>query len=231
MSTEVLYLKEEAYFEPLINHWFAWSYLMPPVQASRYITSTHKRIMSSFVKNSQLHIMATKESALAGGDFLNARADQINDIKGFLREIDEKRTDLIELSDAVKALDEIIRGHTSGESIEYIYEKVPTPLKGYVEITLDINHNASYRLLETLLYHSKYYQKSLQTVSFGLISKVEERPFCFSTPRIADDNHLQLDMDFCHPDLEVLLKSRTLGAPKAAIDEIFSRHQGIGGLD
>lgn len=77
MCSDLVHLREDAYFEPLINHWFAWSYLLPPVQAARYIATRHRKTMSSFVKNTQLHIMAAKEAVLSGGDFLDAREDQI----------------------------------------------------------------------------------------------------------------------------------------------------------
>jgi L-ascorbate metabolism protein UlaG (beta-lactamase superfamily) len=231
MSEDLLYLKEDAYFEPLINHWYAWSYLVPPVHAARYITSRHKRIMSSFVKNSELHIMAARESMLSGGDFLDAREDQIADIAALIAEIDEQRADLVELSEAVKELDELLRKHTTGESIEYLYAKVPEPLQGYVEIFMDMNHNASYRLLEALLYRSRHYQPSLQSVSFGLLSKVKERPFCFSTPRLPDENHLRLNLHFNAPELTTLLRSRVEGAPRGAIDAIFSGTARTGGLD
>lgn len=231
MSEELLYLKEDVYFEPLINHWFAWSYLIPPVQASLFIINTHKRIMSSFVRNTQLHVMASTESALTGGEFLNARIEQVNEIEDLITEIDEEHQDIVELFTAVKELDELVRSHTNGESIEYLYEKVPAPLKGFVEIVLDINHNPSYRLLEKLVYNSEHYQPSLQCASFGLISKVSERPFCFSTPRLADENHLQLNVDFSNSDLHTLLKSRTEGTPKSQVDAIFGRYVNRGGLD
>lgn len=231
LSNEIVYLREDAYFEPLVNSWFAWSYLIPPVQASRYISSTHKRIMSSFVKNVQLHIMASNEKALAGGDFLNARADQVGDIQKLLEEIDTKHSEVLELAEAVKVLDEIIRSHTSGESIEYIYEKVPEPLKGFIEIGLDMNHNPCYRLLEHLLYNSRHYRKSLQSISFGLLTKVENRPFCFSTPRLPDENHVQLAMDFCAPEVDQLVASRTKGITRETVDDIFSRFDTRGGLD
>lgn len=231
MSEEVIYLKEDAYFEPLINHWFAWPYLLPPVQASRYIMNTHKRIMTSFVNNYKLHILANKETVLTGGEFLNAREDQVDDIKKLILEIDEKRSDLAELSDAVKGLDELIRKHTTGESIEYLYSQIPSPLKGYVEIFMDMNHNASYRLFEKLLYNSKYYQTSLQSASFGLISKVDDRPFCFSTPRLPDENHIQLSLDFNAPELATILKSRVDGVSTKEIEEIFVSNKTQGGLD
>ncbi len=231
MSNDLIYLKEDAYFEPLINHWFAWSYLIPPVQASRYITNTHKRIMSSFVEDTQVHIFGSKEPALAGGDFLNARDDQVKDIKALLAEFDEKHADVVKLSEAVQELDEMIRAHISGESIEYMYEKVPLPLKGFVEIGMDMNHNPCYRLLEHLLYNSEHYRKSLQSIYFGLLSKIEERPFCFSTPRLADENHIQLAMDFCAPEVDILVKSRTEGVPCEMVNDIFARFETRGGLD
>ena len=231
MSSDLLYLKEDAYFEPLINHWFAWSYLVPPVQAARYIATRHKRTMMSFVKNSQLHILASKEAVLSGGDFLDAREDQVEDIRALISEIDEQRADLVALSDAVKDLDDLIRKHTSGESIEYLYAQVPGPLQGYVEITMDMNHNPSYRLLEALLYRSKHYQPELQSASFGLVSRVKQRPFCFSTPRLPDENHLQLKMHFNAPELATVLRSRVEGAPGETIHSIFSRSEKLGGLD
>jgi len=231
MTTDLVYLKEDAYFEPLINHWFAWSYLVPPVQAARYITTRHRRTMASFVKNSELHILAAQESVLSGGDFLDARADQVEDIRKLIQEIDEHRADLVALSDAVRELDDLIRKHTSGESIEYLYALVPEPLKGYVEIYMDMNHNPSYRLLERLLYRSRHYQPSLQSASFGLVSRVQQRPFCFSTPRLPDENHLQLPLHFNAPELTTILRSRVEGAPRAIIDFIFSSAPRRGGLD
>jgi L-ascorbate metabolism protein UlaG (beta-lactamase superfamily) len=231
MSADLMYLKEDAYFEPLINHWFAWSYLVPPVQAARHIATRHKRTMMSFVKNTQLHVLAAKESVLSGGDFLDVREDQVEEIRALIAEIDTRRADLVALSDAVKDLDDLIRKHTNGESIEYLYGQVPQPLKGFVEITMDMNHNPSYRLLEVLLYRSEHYKPDLQSASFGLVSRVKQRPFCFSTPRLPDENHVQLKLDFNSPQLTTILRSRVEGAPGDLIQEIFSKTERVGGLD
>ncbi|WP_020412656.1 MBL fold metallo-hydrolase [Microbulbifer variabilis] len=230
MSSDLIYLKEEAYFEPLVNHWFAWSYLIPPVQAARYMAITHKRIMSSFVENARVHIMAAQVPALTGGEFLNARADQVEDIKSLLLELENQLTDVLELSEAVEELDKLIRAHSDGKSIEYLYKKTPEPLRGFIEIVQDINHNPGYRLIEPLLYHSKHYRKSLQSVYFGLLSRVGERPFCFSTPRLADENHMQWMVDFCTPEVDLIVKSRTEGIVREVAEAIFSRTEVRGGL-
>lgn len=231
MSETMYYLREDVYYEPLFNHWYAWSYLVPPVTASRHVVKTHLRIMRSFVNNHQLHIMASKESGLVGGEFLNCTAEQIDDIKNLIAEIENNCGDLTGLCDAVAALDELMRDHTSGESIDYIYEQVPEPLKGYVEIFMDMEHNASYRLIEPLLYRSKYYKPSLQSASFGMLSKVGERPFVLSTPRLPDANHVQLGADFASPFLDTLFSSRSIALSMTEIDRMFGQYTLLGGLN
>lgn len=230
MTSERLYLKADTYFEPLLNHWYAWPYLLPPVTAARYIVNTHRRIMQSFVKNYKLHIIASQDSALTGGEFLNCTEDQVEDIQALTTELDEKCADLIELSDAVKHLDELLYNHTSGESIEYLYAKIPDPLKGCVELFLDMEHRPSYRLIEPLLYRSPYYKTSLQSLSFGLLSKVGERPFVLSTPRLPDDKHMHVDADFNAPIVDAVFRAREQPLSSEDIDELFKNYEQTGGV-
>ncbi len=202
------YLKEEVYFEPLFNSWYAWPYLVAPVQASRHMVNTHQRIMKSFVSHYQIHILASQEPGMAGSDFLQGKEEHVEDIKKFVAFIDEECTDLVALNQAVKELDELLRSHSDGTSIEYLYQKIPDALKGYIELFVDMEHNPSYRLLESLLYKSDYYKEHLQSASFGLVEKKDGRPFVFSTPRVADSKHIQLDLNFNSPLLDKLLAAR-----------------------
>lgn len=224
------YLKEEVYVEPLFNHWYAWPYLLPPVTGARHVTNTHRRIMNSFLNNYQLHILAINEKWLAGAEFLNCKEEQVPHIQGLLEELDAKCADLIELSKAVETLDEILRKHTSGESIEPLYGQVPEPLKGYVELFLDLEHRPSYRLIEPLLYRSNYYKPQLQTISFGLLSRVGERPFVLSTPRLPDDNHLHLRLGFNDERLERLLSAREHPLTQNEIESLANGLDVSGGL-
>lgn len=226
----MLYLKADTYFEPLLNHWYAWPYLLPPVTCSRHIVNTHRRIMQSFVKNYKLHIIASKEKVLTGGEFLNCTEEQVGDIKELIEELDEKCGDLIELSDAVKSLDDLLYQHTNGESIEYLYPKIPSPLKGCVELFLDMEHRPSYRIIEPLMYRSSYYKPSLQSLSFGLLSKVGERPFVLSTPRLPDENQLQVNASFNAPIVDAVFQSREKPLSSDYIDELFKDYKQSGGV-
>lgn len=225
-----LYLREDVYFEPLINQWFAWPYLIPPVTGARHMVNTHRRIMTSFVNNYKLHIMAVNEPGMAGAEFLNCSEEQVSDIRNLIEVIDTRHADMVELSSAVKELDDLLRAHSSGETIETLYDKVPAPLKGYVEIYMDMYHNASYRLLEGLLYHSRYYKQELQSVSFGMLSRVDERPFVLSTPRLPDANHLQFGANFNEPTLDAIFRSREQSVSLVEVDKLFAQMPLAGGL-
>lgn len=230
MAGRQLYLAEEAYFEPLFNSWYAWPYLLPPVTAARHVVNTHRRIMNSFVNNYQLHIMASKESVMTGGEFLNCTEEQVSDIQGLIDSIDSRCADLVVLSDAVRELDEMLRAHTSGESLEPLYPRVPEPLRGYVELFFDMDHRANYRLFESLLYRSSYYKPELQTISMGLLSEDGDRPFVLSTPRLPDEKHVQIKADFNDPLIDALARAREFPIDESEMERLFDGYETAGGL-
>ena len=230
MTDKKWYLKEEVYFEPLFNHWYAWPHLIAPATCARHVVNTHKRIMTSFVNNFHLHLLANKEKDLAGSDYLNCTEEQLPDIRNLLAELKDKCVDLLDLADAIKKLDELLRNHTSGESIEPLYAQVPEPLQGYVELFLDIEHNAGYRFIEPLLYRSKFYKPELQSLSFGLISRVGERPFVFSTPRLPDENHLQTQVAFNDPLVDEIFKARETPMSDLDLQALSERVETVGGV-
>uniref|UniRef100_A0A486XNW8 Polyketide synthase n=1 Tax=Rheinheimera sp. BAL341 TaxID=1708203 RepID=A0A486XNW8_9GAMM len=231
MSEQIYYLREDVYFEPLFNHWYAWSYLIPPVTGARHMVNTHRRIMNSFVKNYHLHILANKEKNMTGGEFLNCTSEQVEDIKFLIEDIDTKQKVLVELSKAVEELNQLMSEHTSGTSIDYLYPKVPQCLKGMVEIFMDLEHRPSYRFIEPLVYKSELYKPQLQSVSFGILSEDNERPFILSTPRLPDDKHLQLNLRFDSIILDRLFSSRYMPLSEEEINGIFEGVESRGGLN
>ncbi|BAV99517.1 tyrosine beta-hydroxylase [Lysobacter enzymogenes] len=230
MSERELYLREDVYFEPLFNQWYAWPYLIPPVTAARYVENTHLRIMKSFVNNYQLHIIAAQEPTLTGGEFLSCSEQQVDDIKRLVERIEGQQKDLLELSAAVRELDDLLLKHTSGESLTPLYEKVPAPLRGYVELVFDREHRASFRLIEPLLYRSGLYKPQLQSLSFGSLTRVGSRPFVLSTPRLPDENHLQVEADFNAGIVDRIFKARQQPIAESELEAMFAAHPNAGGL-
>src|SRR5437588_6610712 len=100
---------------------------------------------------------------------------------------------MIELAAAIVSLDEMLRTEAVGYSLEPLYPKVPEPLRGYVELVYDLNNNPSFRVMEPLLYRSKYYDASRQSLMLSVINN-DERPFVLTTPRLATESDVSLNI-------------------------------------
>ncbi len=207
MMNEKLYLKQNVLAEPLINRWYAWSYLVAPATAAMYIANSHLKIMRSFVSNPQVHVSALKNPAMIGGPFINYPASRGDEIKSLMETTIKEQANLLELAEAIKALDGVLSNEAEGYSLEPLYKKIPDALRGYVELVYDLNNNPSIRFIEGLLYNSPYYNRSAQGISLSLVDK-DDRPFVFSTPRLDDDEHLNLNLPFCDERLDELFRAK-----------------------
>lgn len=228
--TKLYYLKENAFINPLINNWYAWPYLLPPVTFAMFALKTHKRLMSSFVNNYEIHILANQNSEFTGGEFVGCRAEQVDDIRQLLALMDEQLSFLKDIVAAVDELNKLVSNHNSGMSIEALYEQVPEVLRGYIELTMDLYHQPSFRLIEGLLYKSSYYRKDLQSVAFGLLDADYKRQFIFSTPVLPQDDNLFVQTPFDSVLWDKVFAARTIPLRRNELDELFAGVPLQGGL-
>lgn len=225
------YLRPDVYIDPLVNHWYAWPNLIAPMTYAMYMSKTHRRLMHSFVKNTELHIMANQDPELAGGgEFVDCSREQLGEVQNLLHRFDNEYGLYAQLAEAIRELDALVKSHRSGESIEPLYEKVPELLKGYVELHMDLYHQPGYRLIEPLLYRGRYYDESLQSISLGVLGPGEKRPFVLSTPRFADDSHLHIRLPFRAAWWDELFRARSKPLSLDDIDALFGRVSMEGGL-
>lgn len=225
MTSESVYLKQNVLAEPLFNQWYAWPYLIPPATAAMYVSNLHLKIMASFVSNPQAHVAALRNPAMLGGPFMNYGAARAADIKALLEETKRKSALLIELAGAIKTLDQILSEEADGMSLEPLYQKVPDPLKGYVELVYDVNHQPSVRFIEGLLYKSRYLDESAQSVSLSLTDS-DSRSFVFSTPRIASEDRLMARVPFRSEALDRLFEMKLTPAPCEQVREMLELANG-----
>jgi hypothetical protein len=195
-NTERFYLQQNIQVEPLIDRWYAWPHLIPPATAARNITERHLKIIASYISAPQIHASATKNPKMLGGPFIDYGGGRVDEIRALQEFIKTKRPHLIALSAAIGELDAMLRETAKGHSLHPLYARVPEILKGYVELVYDLNHQPSFRLVEPLLYRSKYYDRSQQTLMLSRIAN-DSRPFVLSTPRLDSNDavHLQLPFD------------------------------------
>jgi L-ascorbate metabolism protein UlaG (beta-lactamase superfamily) len=194
-NNELLYLRQNIQVEPLIDHWYAWAHLIPPATAARNITERHLKIMDSYIAAPQVHAAAAANPKMSGGPFIDYGGKRVDDIRALRDRIKKERGHLLELSQAIKDLDAMLRENAHGHSLQPLYAKVPEILRGYVELVYDLNNHPSFRIVEPLLYKSRYYDRSQQSLMLSVISQ-DDRPFVLSTPRLESDTSLHLKVPF-----------------------------------
>ena len=220
MTDEFLYLRPDVQAEPLFDYWYAWSYLIPPATAARYVTERHLKIMSSYINAPRVHASAVKNPKLMGGPFIDYDGGRVPEIRA-LRDLTMKRcAHLMELSSAICALDEMLRAQGRGFSLQPLYEKVPDILKGYVELTYDLSNNPNFRIYEALLYRSRFYDTSLQSLMLS-VTDGDHRAFAFSTPRLESDRAFHLPVPFDSERVDRLFEMRSSPSTWGEIKEIL----------
>lgn len=219
MSDKV-YLKPNVVFEPLVDNWYAWPHLISPATNSRNLTGRHLKIKKSYLQAPLIHAAAVKNPKMRGGPFIDYGGKRVDEIRELYDTTKEKRSNLLDLSDALDELDAMLKEHAQGFGLKPLYDKVPEILKGYVELVYDLNHNPSYRLYEPLLYNSEFYHEDAQSVAFWLTNN-DSRPFVLSTPRLPEDHVVHKQIPFKSPALDELAKMKKHPRPLREIMDIM----------
>lgn len=212
MSAPELYLRHDVQLEPLVDQWYAWAHLIPPATTARNITHRHLRIMDSYLNGPQVHAAAAKNPKLLGGPFIDHGGRRVEDIRALRDRTKTSRAELIELSAALETLNELLRTVPDGHSLQPLYPSVPDILQGYVELFYDIGHHASFRVIEPLLYRSRFYDRSAQSLMLSTTTG-DDRPFVLSTPRLESPGSVHLRWSFDDPRVDRLFALKATPRP------------------
>ncbi|MFW6012100.1 MAG: MBL fold metallo-hydrolase [bacterium] len=219
MSSARYFLRTDTAMEPMVNQWYAHPFLLAPATAARTLATSQISIMDSYVRSPKMHADALKNRLMAGGPFINYGGRRVDEIERLRDRIQREKTFVIEFSDAIGELDDVLLEVGDGSSLEPLYDEVPEPLKGYVELVYDRNNQPGFRFLESLLYRSPYYDRSAQ--GLALFRHVQDRrPFIMSTPRLPDNERLHLSVPFSSERIDNLYDLRSTPQP---LEEIRDR--------
>lgn len=207
MSGKKVYLKPNVVLEPLFDRWYAWSHLISPATAAMNVVGRHLTIMDSFIAEPSVHAGAVQNPKMKGGPFMDIPVNRVGEVKTLYENTLQQQDKAVKFTKAVKDLDKLLAAEGKGFGLETLYEKVPELLKGYVELFYDRNNNADFRFFESLLYKSKYYDSTSQSIALWLTEN-DHRPFCLSTPRLDEPGVLYLDIPFNHIAVDELAKMK-----------------------
>ena len=211
MDREALYLRPNVMLEPLVDGWYAWAHLISPATAAMNICGRHAKIMASYVKAPHVHAAAVANPEMLGGPFIDYGGERADEIESMMRDTLESRSLMVDLDQALKELDEMLRNEASGESLEPLYEKVPDLLRGLVELVYDLNNNPSFRLVEPLLY-SRFYDPSAESIVLSSITG-DDRPFILSTPRLDTNGGVHLPLPFASKAIDDVFRAKQAALP------------------
>jgi L-ascorbate metabolism protein UlaG (beta-lactamase superfamily) len=217
---ELLFLKPNLVIEPLIDKWYAWSHIISPATAAMNIKGRHLKIMNSYIREPAIHAAAVLNPSMAGGPFMDYKDSKVEEIKALRESTLVNQKNLLEFADGIYSLVKLLSESATGYSLENLYTKIPEILKGYVELTYDLNNNPSFRFYEKLLYESKFYNRSSQSVALWLTNN-DKRPFCLSTPRLYAPDVLHLNIPFDHPGIDLLCQMKRKQGDVAIIGNLL----------
>lgn len=201
------YLKPNIVIEPLIERWYAWSHLISPATAGMNVVGRHLKIMDSYIRNSNIHESAVKNPKMLGGPFMDYKYSRVKDIIKLREETLKNQAESILIAKSIMKLNDVLKESVKGYSLEEVYNDIPEELKGYVELVYDLNNNPSFRLFESLLYKSKFYVESSQSIALWQTNN-DERPFCLSTARLDETDVIHVKIPLKDERIDRLSKMK-----------------------
>lgn len=230
--SNLYYFRGNVIAEPLINQWYAHPFLVSPATAAMLITYSHLPMLQSYVDNPQSHEQALRFTEMVGGPFIGLQSRHQEWVEELLKSIQIDCTQQIALAQAIKQLAVLLKQEAAGKSLEPFYQRIPTALKGYVELSYDLMGQPNFRLLESLLYNSLYYRVSAQSVNLSFC-KEDFRPFSLSTPRLKTEGSVTVKLPFAHPFYDHLFTTRFQPTDKLGIMDLYEQipHRQAGDFD
>ena len=208
--------------DPVVRGWYAWAFTVAPAQSALLTARTHLPILESYLEDPETHFSASQDPELCGGPFVAIQPERVAEVERLYQQTTVDSDALGEFVHGVADLTSLLAAEAKGGSLSHLYERVPQPLRGRVELTYDLNHAPRFRLFEPLLYASELYSQRKQQ----LILRVADgggatRPFVLSTPRLANADDVILDVPFSDPVVDDLFRAMVTPTDEQSLREML----------
>ncbi|HEY6187188.1 MAG TPA: MBL fold metallo-hydrolase [Pyrinomonadaceae bacterium] len=222
MSQKPLYhLAHSSVVEPLVNKWAAWPHVLAPVASSLHLQNYQIKLLESFLQDPEMHIEACRSPKLRSGPFVALGRERVDEVSRFLADTRKLMSGNLELAKSLVEFHNYLSRTVGGESLEPFYEKIPEPLRGYVELMYDYYNHPIVRCQESLLYQSPYYQRSLQSLRIFQHKNDHSRPFFQSTPRLPEREQIEWSIPFDSPRVDDFFNLDSSPRPLEEIRELL----------
>jgi Diiron non-heme beta-hydroxylase N-terminal domain/Beta-lactamase superfamily domain len=214
------YLKPSVAFEPLVSRWYAWPFLVAPATFAMVVRNRLIPLLESFIDDPDFHRASARDPKLRGGLFVDFHGD-VAIAEELLASMRKTATHQLEFAEALVLASDLLARET-GASLEPLYERLPAALRGLVELGYDLNHHASLRLIEPLLYATPLYDPGLQSVFLRPLDG-DARPFVLATPHLELSSGVLVNAPFSDRVFDDLAMAREQGLPETEFEELRAR--------
>jgi L-ascorbate metabolism protein UlaG (beta-lactamase superfamily) len=211
-----VFLRDSISVEPLFNSWRAWTQLIPPQTAGLIITGKHIPLMESYIDR--------KHHATASAPYERRRAidydvDRSSEIQRLLALTRERSKALLELASAIRLVTTLLSSHPRGYSLEPLYAKVPSILRGCIELVYDLDNSPSIRFVEQFLYRCSDFKRPTQSLMMSPYHS-DRSGRNLRTPSLPSSDSVELRRRFHDADLDSLFASRDYGCKFEAVCDL-----------
>jgi L-ascorbate metabolism protein UlaG (beta-lactamase superfamily) len=177
--------------------------------------------MALYLANPEMHAKASENTKFLGGPFIDVPISRSNEIEELLKKTESVLCENIEFANALIGFSDLLSSEAKGQSLEPYYEKVPQPLRGYVELVYDYYNHPIVKLNERLLYESPYYKPELQSLRISRQIRDDGRSFFLSTPRLPQDDQIEWAVPFDSSAIDQFFKLDLSPQPLGYISELL----------
>jgi L-ascorbate metabolism protein UlaG (beta-lactamase superfamily) len=216
---ELFRIAEWSVAEPLVNSWAVWADALSPVPQALHLANYQLPLLRSFLSSPNLHAEGSANPELAGGSFIDLLPARLPEVHDLLRRCEQTQSSSLDLARAVRDFSCRLLEWGCGQSLEPLYSELPEPLRGVSELVYDYHNRPTLRLIEALLYRSRYYRRDLQELRFFAEQTDSARPFFLNTPRLQEANEVRLAVPFDATTVDDLFRTELCPKPLAYFRE------------
>lgn len=201
------YLASDAKIEPLVDRWYAWPHLLAPAPQAMNLAFRYLSIARSFIEDPDLHFAAASDPSMLGGPFVELPLEAVDQMRSYITETELNRAPALMFAEEFRRFDALLQASAKGSSLDEFRERVPSALKGLIEICYDLNNNPKIRILEEMFEDDDLGLQQAQGILLHN-QRDDERPFFLSTPRVTEASGLFIPAQFRSEAVQMLCRAR-----------------------
>lgn len=196
MSEPTYRLADHTCVAPLVQNWAAWWMNLAPVPASLHVHKSQLPLLKAYLQSPDFHARAAKDPALSGGTFVGIAPERAGEVKALMQRMQESQAERVKLAECLEDFQGWLMDEAKGQSLEPLYEKVPEPLRGLVELSYDYFNRPFVRMMEGAFYRGPYHKPELQSLRLLPLESDTSRPQLFSTPYLLEPGQIDWSIPF-----------------------------------